>query len=145
MLKLPASLLLIALCQPAWAIYKCELNGKISYRDTPCESGKALSMQTPIESKVSAVDAEVAAQRAERDREQLSQIEAEHERAELRAQKIRHAAAKADATQKKKCAKLAQKKQWLEDDAAAANMKSREKAKRAARRKADEYELECKT
>lgn len=146
MLKILALSLLFLLSAPALAIHKCEIDGRISYSDVPCQPGESLPLNGAMPDKVSELDSDSAKQRAAREKKELHRVEKERDQADAldaKNRKERQKIAKADTAHKRKCAALALKQKWNDEDAAAATFKSAERAKRAARRQAEKYELEC--
>lgn len=146
MLKISTLSVLLLLSTPALAIYKCESNGKLTYSDVPCHAGKALPLGTSIQDKISATEVDAATQRAADQKKELDRVEKERRQVDAldaREQKERQKLAKADAAQKRKCAALALRQKWSDEDAAAATGRSAEKSKRAARRQAEKYQMEC--
>ena len=39
-------LFMLGAATPAWSIFKCEADGKVSYTDTPCDGGKFIEAAT---------------------------------------------------------------------------------------------------
>lgn len=134
---------LLAVSTPALAINKCELDGRISYSDKPCSDGKAVRFDAPADNQPMAPDAARARDQAMREKNELKRFEDERRQREAKEDKDRQKLARADETQRKKCADLALRQKWAEEDAAAARGKSTEKAKRDARRKAEIFQAEC--
>lgn len=131
--------LFLALSMPAFAIYKCEVDGKFSYDETPCPNGKALDLA------VSAPDAASARQQASREKSALRHLENDRHKREAREEKEQRRAARAYASRQKKCATLARRRKWADEDLASAKLKSIEKAKRKSRRLTEEYDAQCNT
>lgn len=132
--------LLSFLACPAFATYKCASDGQTYYSDRPCQDGKQ-AIITPT--GVNTTDSAEARQRAEREKKELKQLENARHKREAREEKEQKKAEKEALSHKKKCASLAQKRKWAEEDAASAPIKSAEKAKLKARRSAEKYTLEC--
>ncbi len=128
---------------PAMAIYKCESNRVISYSDTPCSSGKSSTLDTSFSSD--RLDTPDAQQQLNRQKTELKQLETARHKREASEEKERKKLAKAHAVKQKKCAGLALRQKWSEEDAVLANGKSSAKAKLKARRMAEKYQLECGT
>ena len=131
--------LFLALSMPAFAIYKCEVDGKFSYGDTPCPNGKAFDLA------VSAPDAATARQQASREKSVLRHLENDRHKREAREEKKQQQVARAYANRQKKCVALARRRKWADEDLASAKLKSIEKAKRKSRRLAEEYDAQCNT
>jgi hypothetical protein len=124
---------------PAFAIYKCEANGAITYSDAPCPGGKQLDIPGAEQP-----DAANAKQRAMRDKQALARLENERRKQELQDEKDRKKSARARAALEHKCATLDRRRKWAVEDAASATGKSADKAKRKARRAEELFEAECK-
>lgn len=139
---MPPLLLLFVLLffsAPALAIYKCEADDKVVYSDTPCRTGKA----TEITGAAPSSDAKAAQQKLARDKAELRRLEVQRQKREAIAEKERQKLFKANEAKKKKCADLALRVKWANEDAARASMKSAERAKQKTRRLAEKYRLEC--
>lgn len=135
--------ILALLSAPALAINKCEANGKISYSDAPCRNGKASKIEAESRSEPTSSDIANARQQAAREKNELNRLENERQQNEAREEKERHQLARANAGKQKKCADLALRRKWAEEDAAGASGKSAEKVRRTARRQAEKFDQEC--
>jgi hypothetical protein len=92
----------------------------------------------------SASDASQAERQLAREKNELKQLENARHKHEAKDEKRQRQAERYDAAMRKKCASLAQRKKWSEEDAAkGGTINSIEKAKTKARRIAEQYELEC--
>jgi len=129
--------LLLALAAPALAVYKCEANGRTSYRDTPCAGGSMLHID-------SAPPPDVTDQRQLREEKaEAARLEkARHKREALQSKK-REQARKALAARRRKCATLALHRKWAEEDAQSARLKTAATADRKARRAEEAYQAAC--
>lgn len=134
-------LLLLLVGSPASAAFKCVQNGSISYSDQPCPAGTSKALAPP--DGVSTDEARRARERAKTQANELARIERAAQREALETQRTEHRLAGTAATKKRSCARLAQQGKWREEDAAHANARSMEKARRNARRAAEKYALEC--
>ena len=142
---LPLLALPLLLCTlPAWAVYKCESNGHVTYSDAACANGKPVVIDdtrgvknpAPVAAaKDKAVQQRLDKSRAAEDKRLTRQRE-KQERAEARAKLVAE-------KQKRKCAQLAQRKAWAEDDLRNAPVKTMEKARRKSQRAAENYRSEC--
>lgn len=128
--------LLLAACAPAFAIYKCESDGKTVYGDTPCPGGRTLDAAP-------AADAAPATREAARQKEEAARLERARHQREAQEERAQQKQARTAAAQRKKCASLALRRQWAEEDAAKANPKAAPKAQQTARRAAEKHQLEC--
>lgn len=129
--------LFLVLSAPAFAIYKCEADGKFSYSDTLCLNGKALDLAASVP------DAASAKQQALQEKSALQHLENDRHKREAREEKEQQRAARAYASRQKKCATLARKRKWADEDLASAKLKSIEKTKRKSRRLAEQYDAQC--
>ena len=140
---------LASLNAQAQSVYKCTLDGKISYNDTPCASNAATSStlavpgapaatSTPA-SDLARLKKESAA--VEKERQKAAQREARE--AERAADRAADRETKRAALQRKRCAKLALTKQWAEEDARRATAANIDKATLRAKRAGETMQLEC--
>jgi hypothetical protein len=142
MRRLMLASLLLSLSLPAFAVYKCESNGKTVYSDTPCPDGKQVQLASAT--AVAEPDAARARQDAKQEKAEATRLEKERHKREAAEEKQAKIAARSAAVRKRKCETLAQRVKWSEEDAARAAGRSTEKAKRKARRAAESYDLQCK-
>ncbi len=142
--RLLLALPLLLCTLPAWAVYKCESNGQVTYSDAACANGKPVVIDdtrgvknpAPVAAaKDKAVQQRLDKSRAAEDKRLTRQRE-KQERAEARAKLVAE-------KQKRKCAQLAQRKAWAEDDLRNAPAKTMEKARRKSQRAAENYRAEC--
>jgi len=138
MLRTMFLLLLGSLTAPAFAVYKCESNGTVTYSDQHCPGGKVLDTGS------APATGDTARQNAE-NKAQLKRLEHERHKREAQEEKEQQRAAHAAAAKQKKCSLLARRSKWANEDAPAATGKAREKTKLKARRVAEQFEAECKT
>jgi hypothetical protein len=134
--------LLLTFCTPAFAIYKCETNGKVSYNDTPCAESQHVKINTLNTSQLSSDPAQAERQLTQQ-KNQVRQLQQERRQREMAENKLQDRNAHTYAAKQKKCASSALHRKWAEEDAAQATGKSASKATRKARRAAEKYELEC--
>jgi hypothetical protein len=132
------SALLVSLSMPAFAIYKCEVDGKIAYSDAPCAGGQTIDVGNTASGNAAQSRHELVQQKAE-----LKRLESARHKQENQQAKLRRTAARTDAAKQKKCASLARRKKWADEDAAMAAGKPAEKARRKARRAQEAYQDEC--
>lgn len=126
---------------PAMAIYKCESNRAVSYSDIPCSSGTSSTLETSfntISPAPASTDQQLARQKTE-----LKRLEAARHKREEKEDKEQRQAAKVAAAKQKKCAGLAQRRKWSDEDAALATGKAGERARLKAKRMSEKYMLEC--
>lgn len=132
-----AGLLLFSI--PAYAIYRCEAAGKISYSDLPCPGARQLDIK---DSRIDSPSTEK--KQLLEDKKFLDKVE-KARRKETEAQyKAQQRAAKQRAALEKKCAALSRRQRYASEDVSAAPQKAMEKARRKASRITEQYEAECK-
>jgi len=134
--------LLLSISLPVLAIHKCESGGKIIYSDVPCLDGKSSDLGAMADSS-SASDVDKAKRQNAQEKSKLKQLENARHKREAQEEKQQLPIARAAAIQKKKCANLAQKKRWGDEDAAKASGKNLDAARLKARRLGEKYTLEC--
>jgi hypothetical protein len=132
------SAFLVSAAMPAFAIYKCEMNGKTTYGDAPCAGGQRIEVDHAVSGSGAQSRRELLQQKAE-----LKRLEGTRHKQEDQQAKLRRAAARTDAAKQKKCASLARRKKWASEDAVTAAGKSAEKMRRKARRAQETYHEEC--
>ncbi|HJU71598.1 MAG TPA: DUF4124 domain-containing protein [Paucimonas sp.] len=142
MLRILPILLSLLFSAPAFAIYKCESNGQVTYRDNPCPSGKSVDLGEKTQS-VPAADATHERERIGQQKREADRLEKARHKRETQEEKTQHIAARAAQARAKKCAALALHTKWANEDAASASGKSAEKSKRKARRTAENYQMQC--
>lgn len=128
--------LLTCLSAPAFAIYKCEIEGKTVYRDKPCPGGRAMEIAPApagIGTKPNLAQDELKANQLDRERV-MRESKAEQEQFDemMRAD-----------THYKICDALAARKARTEDDATLAAYEEKEDAQKIAREAAERYAREC--
>lgn len=141
-MRLLISLLLLACSFPAMAVYKCETGRSVSYSDIPCTGGKSSTLDT-AHNTVGPEPEAAENPGLERQKTTLQQLERTRHRREAREEKEAQKIARVRAARQKKCAGLAQRQKWREEDAAQAVGKTAERTRLKARRMAEAYRLEC--
>jgi hypothetical protein len=142
MRKIAITLLLASCSMPALAAYKCESGGKTTYSDTPCQQGKTTQLANHA-APVNKADAErETRQNAERKKTVAAMEKTRHQR-EAAEEKEQQRIAARKAKLHRKCADLALKKKWAEEDASHAAGKAAEKERKKARRITEKYVLTC--
>ena len=141
---LPKSLVLIlsfAAAAPALAVYKCQSGGRTLYSDLPCPGGTPVALG---KTHVATADAADARTRNAREKALVASIDKQHARDDAAHERQARAAARAGQVKKSRCATLARRAKWAEEDARAASSRSAEKAKTKARRSAEQFDAICK-
>lgn len=139
MLRTVLLCLLVASSAPALALYKCKSGDTISYSDAPCPGGKVLD----IGSSPSAADTAKARQQTAEEQKKLKRLENERRKHEAQEEKERQRIAYVNAAKQKRCALLARRKRWADEDVAKSAGKSNEKARLKVRRVTEQFEEEC--
>lgn len=129
---------MLCLGNPAFAVYKCESGGKVTYADAPCLEGKSTAFST-----TSAGDPDVAQHRASAEKSSLKRLEKERHRREAAEERGRERATRAGAAKQKQCAGLARRQKRAFENVAATTGKANEKAKLKARHITEDYEAAC--
>lgn len=141
MLKAILAALACALCLPAAAqtVYKCTVDGKVSYGETPCVAGKADVLAVPA-----APPADPQAERElKRQKALLAKLQKERNAAEARDERDQARAAKAAAARKQRCDKLRLQRKWSDEDVARSGSQARDAARLKAQRQAEAMAVEC--
>lgn len=133
-------LALISFSASATPVYKCEINGKTAYSESPCLGGKVMQdKDNPTET-----DRTSARQRAEKEKAIEKKLSEKLQKREAKEEKERQRAAKKSEAKDKKCAQLQQRANWAEEDARKSVGKKAEKARLKSRRATEKYVLECR-
>jgi hypothetical protein len=129
-----------AMAAYAQTVYKCTVDGKVSYNDAPCPDGaNAATLAAPA---APARDPAAAAS-LRRQQKQADTLEKARFKREERDERESASAAKAAAVQRKKCDKLKLNKRWADEDARRATGQATEAARLRAHRAGEAMALEC--
>jgi predicted ribosome quality control (RQC) complex YloA/Tae2 family protein len=131
--------LLMSCSAPAFALYKCGSDGKITYSDLPCTNGKTLNTFAAG----AAAEAGDSQQRLAADKAEAHRLEQARHQREDKEERAQRRTARAAASQHKKCRSLALHQRWAQEDARKAAGKAADKASTKARRAAEKFELSC--
>jgi hypothetical protein len=128
------------LCQLAVAqtIYKCSVDGKVSYGDTPCAHGESLALAVPP--APAPTPAAAPAPRAQATLLQLEKLRLARELAEEREQRRTQ---RALAARREKCDRLRLQRKWADEDLARTSGARVEAARIKARRQAESLAVQC--
>lgn len=141
-MKLPIVVMLWAAAAAAYgqSVYKCTVDGKVSYSDTPCPAGaQAATLETPAAPKADPA----AARDLKRQQKQADALAKTRLRQQERDERESARAAQASAVQRKKCDKLKLNKRWADEDARRATGQATEAARLRAQRAGEAMALEC--
>ena len=98
------------------SIYKCTVDGKISYGQSPCSTGTSVALDLPAAAAAApAPDQDATLARQKKEAARLEKQRHEREAMDGRQQEK---AGRAAAAYRKKCARLALNKKWADEDAA---------------------------
>lgn len=128
----------LCMAEPAFAIYKCEDAGKVSYSDIPCAS--AIEIGTD---RLDPLEAKRAHKQAAEEKKMLGRLETEERKNVRKQEGDRRRIAKSEASRENRCKTLERRRKWANEDSHLASVKTEAKAKRKARRAAEQYEQEC--
>lgn len=136
-----ALLLALLMCcsAPAFALYKCGSNGKITYSDQPCTKGQTLHTFEPS----AATESAYSPQQLAADKAKVHLLERARHQREAKEERAERQASRAAAKHRTNCQALALHQRWAQEDARQAAGKSAEKARIKARRSTEKYQLSC--
>lgn len=133
-----AALLLLACCVPAQAVYKCRIDGTLTYTDRPCGNESVpLQSASPPQRSGSSADS------LRHERAEIARLQRLREQRERQDQQIRDLAARGAAARERKCKSLALQLRWREEDLRDATLQEEKKARVRARRAAEKLAQEC--
>lgn len=141
-MKLLIAVVLWATAMVAYAqgVYKCTVDGKVSYSDAPCPAGaRAVTLDAPPAPKADPA----AARDLKRQQKQAGALEKARLKQQERDERESARAAQAAAVQRKKCDKLKLTKRWADEDARRATGQATEAARLRAHRAGEAMALEC--
>jgi hypothetical protein len=124
----------------AQTVYKCTVDGKVSYSDAPCPAGAGVA--TLAAPAVPRADPTIARD-LKRQQKQADTLEKARQKREDRDERESARAAQAANVQRKKCDKLKLNKRWADDDARRATGQATEAARLRAQRAGEAMALEC--
>jgi hypothetical protein len=124
----------------AQTVYKCTADGKVTYTETPCQSGTSTVLAAPA---APAQSPEAAAAELARQQRLSKQLEQDRHRAEAKDARDMDRVARAADARQAKCNKLKLNKKWADDDLKGAPVGRVEAAQRKARHAAEQLKLGC--
>lgn len=132
-------LLLFLLLGPmsAYAVYRCESQGKVSYSDLPC-NGRALELSSQPAAPSRDDDA------MKHERSEVSRLQKLREQRERQDQQIRDLAARGAAARERKCRSLVLQVKWRQEDVRESTLDKAQKAKVRLRRAEEKFDSECR-
>jgi hypothetical protein len=123
-------------------VYKCTEGGRTTYADRPCATGRATELPPPPVG-IRPEGAESVPTRDARTLLELEKLRIAREREQERAARADARQARADATRRKTCARLALRRKRAEEDVARAHGRARAAAERRLTRARDALAVEC--
>lgn len=123
-------------------VYKCTDGGRTTYADRPCATGRTRELPPPP-AGIRPEGAESVATRDARTLLELEKLRIAREREQERAERADARQARADATRRKTCARLALRRKWAEDDVARTHGRARAAAERRLTRAREALAVEC--
>ena len=138
-----AALLALGACQAsAQPIYKCTVNGKISYGEAPCGAG---ATQQVLAAPASPVLPLAQPEQNAKLRQEAEQLTQQRHRREAREEQAQQRADKNAASKRDRCASLKLHRKWAAEDAARDKNAGKDSARTAlkARRADEQLALEC--
>ena len=124
----------------AQSVYKCTVDGKISYSDMPCPAGAAASSTLAAPKPPADTSAAADLQRMQKESAALQKSRQKIEEREARESER---ATRTATARRKRCAKLALTKKWADEDARGATSANAAKAGLRAKRAGESFSLEC--
>lgn len=126
----------------AQTLYKCSTGGRVTYASAPCDGAVVATIATP------APPAPDPAAGEQREREaallaKLGKERAAREARDLREQRTAGRQARAAAKYRQRCARLALRKRWADQDAGRAAGFAKESLQRRAHRLGEAMAVEC--
>jgi Rad3-related DNA helicase len=123
----------------AQTVYKCSVDGKVAYGDTPCATGKTIELSVPAAPATSPD----TGKELERQKALLARIEKERLAHAAREQRGQARDGHAAAARKQRCDKLRLQQKWAEEDLRKAAGPATEPLKLKVRRQAEALAVEC--
>lgn len=144
-LRAPYAAVFAVLCAAAFeaqaqSVYKCTVDGRISYGDLPCPTGAAASSMLAVPAAPASA---AAAADLERMQKESAALQKTRQKLEAREARASERAARTAAVQRKRCAKLALAKQWADEDVRRAPAAKIDKARLRAKRAGESLSVEC--
>lgn len=142
MLRIASVVLAFALCGEAAAqsVYKCNIDGKITYGEAPCVAGVTTELAVPPAPPPAEPDAGTQLQRQ---KALAAKLEKERHTREAQDDREQARADAAATTRRKKCDKLRLHKKWADEDAFRAIGPAANILRLKALRQAEELAIEC--
>lgn len=136
-------LLSLSFAAGAQAAFRCQEHGRVIYTNVACLGGTMVASGDLRDRAGLQADLIAASQRAAADQKRLMELQDERQHAErLEAQQNRRARAAASNRQTK-CAALALRKKWLEEDVMNTTIRSARKNRKKLHRFGERYAMEC--
>jgi CCR4-NOT transcriptional regulation complex NOT5 subunit len=133
------TLCLLSAGASAQSLYKCRVNGTLTYSGAPCPGTASTAVEVP-EAPAPSPGSAGELQRQQVQAAALQQARVKREQADARTDQARARMAEA---RRQRCGKLRLQKKWADEAAATATDKARDKAAAKARRLQETLALEC--
>lgn len=137
-------LVLVTAASATHAMYRCQDGSSVTYTDSPCASGTSSDIRDKVKDQVLPADANEARQRLARQQQFLGQASAEQLKEQQSAERLQKKEALARAARDRRCADLALRRKWAQEDAELATMRTKAAAQRKAVRAGERYDISCK-
>jgi hypothetical protein len=121
----------------AQSLYKCTVDGKVSYSVAPCKQGTMKAIEVPP------APPRDPAREKELKREQAALAQLQSARLQREEQELRGLTPRADNAFEQRCAKLRTQKQWADDNAERAPGANKAALRKKARRLGESIAAEC--
>jgi hypothetical protein len=133
------ALCLLSAGATAQSLYKCRIDGTLTYSGSPCPGAPSTAVEVP-EAPPPAPGSSTELHRQQAQADMLQQQRVKRETAEARSDQARARQAEAH---RQRCGKLRLQKKWADEAMATATDKARDKAAAKARRMQEVVALEC--
>jgi hypothetical protein len=139
-MRIAIAAMLLAASAQAQTIYKCTLDGKVTYSEAPCEGGAGTVLAVP-----DAPPADAGSKAAlKRMQKEAGALEKERKAREARQEREDARNDRLAADRRRRCGKLSLERKWADEDVRRSSPQSVEAARIKARRAAERQALECR-
>ncbi|SHG96198.1 DUF4124 domain-containing protein [Massilia sp. CF038] len=132
-------LCLLPLGASAQSLYKCRIDGTLTYSGSPCPGVSSTAVEVPPPVKAEAgTEPDLKKMQAD-----ATKLQKERNAKEQSQAKLDQAAARLAESKRQRCGKLRLQKKWADEAVAAGSASAKDKATEKARRLGDQLQLEC--
>jgi len=136
---LALSLCLLPAAASAQSLYKCRIDGVLTYSGAPCPGAASTPIEVPpAVPRAPDADSELARQKA-----QAARLQEQRQKKEAAQSRLDQARGRLAESQRQRCAKLRLQKKWADEGVAAASDRNRGQAAAKARRAQEALLLAC--